>query len=77
VNNLVRLFNLREGLTADQDTLPERFMTQPLPDGPRKGATVDVSKLVQTYYTVRGWTADGKPTRELLDKLDLPPNFDN
>jgi aldehyde:ferredoxin oxidoreductase len=77
VNNLVRLFNLREGLTPDQDSLPERFKTQPLPDGPCKGATVDVSELVQTYYKVRGWTAAGKPTRELLEKLDLASYLDN
>ena len=77
VNNLVRLFNLREGLTPDQDSLPERFKTQPLPDGPCKGATVDVSEMVQTYYKVRGWTADGKPTRELLKKLDLASYLDN
>jgi aldehyde:ferredoxin oxidoreductase len=76
VNNLVRLFNLREGLTADQDSLPERFKTQPLADGPCKGETVDVSELVQTYYKVRGWTADGKPTRELLEKLDLASYLD-
>lgn len=76
VNNLVRLFNLREGLTPDQDSLPERFKTQPLADGPCKGETVDVSELVQTYYKVRGWTADGKPTRELLEKLDLASYFD-
>ena len=77
VNNLVRLFNLREGLTPDQDSLPERFKTQPLPDGPCRGATVDVSEMVQTYYKVRGWTADGKPTRELLEKLDLASYLDN
>ena len=76
VNNLVRLFNLREGLTPDQDSLPERFKTQPLADGPCKGETVDVSELVQTYYKVRGWTADGKPTRELLEKLDLASYYD-
>jgi aldehyde:ferredoxin oxidoreductase len=71
VNNLVRLFNLREGLTAEQDTLPARFVTEPLPDGPRCGATVDVSEMVQTYYKLRGWSDDGKPTRELLDRLEI------
>ncbi len=71
VNNLVRLFNLREGLTAEQDTLPARFTAEPLPDGPRCGATVEVSEMVQTYYKLRGWTEDGKPTRELLDRLEI------
>ncbi len=76
VNNLVRLFNLREGLTADGDTLPERFKTEPLPDGPCKGETVDVLPLIKTYYKIRGWTADGKPTPELLEKLAIPYNLE-
>ena len=71
VNNLVRLFNLREGLTADQDSLPARCTSEPLPDGPRKGATVEVGEMVQTYYKLRGWTDDGRPTREVLDRLDI------
>ncbi|MBT8359766.1 MAG: aldehyde ferredoxin oxidoreductase family protein [Deltaproteobacteria bacterium] len=72
VNNLVRLFNLREGLTAEMDALPERFTTEPLPDGPCKGETVDVSSMISTYYKIRGWTEDGKPTHELLEKLNIP-----
>ena len=71
VNNLVRLFNLREGMTAEQDSLPDRFNSEPLPDGPRQGATVEVGEMVQTYYKIRGWTEDGKPTREVLDRLDI------
>jgi aldehyde:ferredoxin oxidoreductase len=71
VNNLVRLFNLREGLTADQDSLPARFTSEPLPDGPRRGATVEVGEMVQSYYKLRGWTDDGRPTREVLDRLDI------
>jgi len=72
VNNLVRLFNLREGLTSEQDSLPKRFKTEPLPDGPCKGETVDVTSMVETYYKIRGWTEDGKPSPELLKKLDIP-----
>lgn len=71
VNNLVRLFNLREGLTAADDRLPARFESEPLPDGPRKGATVDVTEMVQTYYKLRGWSEDGRPTRELQERLDI------
>ncbi len=71
INNLVRLFNLREGMTADQDSLPARFSSEPLPDGPRQGATVEVGEMVRTYYKIRGWSEDGKPTREVLDRLDI------
>ncbi len=71
INNLVRLFNMREGLSAVDDNLPERFTTEELPDGPCKGETVDISQMLQAYYTLRGWTTDGKPTGELLEKLGI------
>ncbi|MEJ2057095.1 MAG: aldehyde ferredoxin oxidoreductase C-terminal domain-containing protein, partial [Desulfofustis sp.] len=71
INNLVRLFNLREGLSSEDDRLPERFGSEALPDGPCKGETVDISSMLQAYYTLRGWTADGKPTSELLEKLGI------
>ncbi len=48
INNLVRLFNLREGLSAEDDRLPERFGTEALPDGPCKGETVDISEMLQS-----------------------------
>jgi aldehyde:ferredoxin oxidoreductase len=72
INNLVRLFNIREGLTAADDTLPERFASEPLPDGPCQGETVEVEKMLDTYYKIRGWSEAGIPTDELLEKLDLP-----
>jgi len=75
INNLVRLFNLREGLTPDQDSLPERFTTDPLPDGPCKGETVDVTKMVKTYYQVREWSEDGVPSSALLKRLGLRETF--
>jgi aldehyde:ferredoxin oxidoreductase len=71
VNNLVRLFNLREGLTADQDTLPRRFLTQPLAEGPCRGRVVDLAPLLREYYTVRGWDARGVPTDRKLRELNL------
>ncbi|MBF0469154.1 MAG: aldehyde ferredoxin oxidoreductase family protein, partial [Desulfamplus sp.] len=32
--NLVRMFNTREGIDSSKDTLPPRFVKEPLPDGP-------------------------------------------
>ncbi len=71
INNLVRLFNLREGLSVEDDRLPERFSTEPLPDGPCQGETVDITGMLKAYYTLRDWTADGKPTAELLERLGI------
>ena len=69
-----RLFNLREGLTKKDDTLPERLFTLPIDDGPSKGAVVnksDFDKEIEEYYKLWGWTADGVPTKQTLDALGI------
>jgi aldehyde:ferredoxin oxidoreductase len=50
-----RDFNLREGLRPEDDTLPPRFIDRPIPDGPAKGTTVDIRKMVKDYYKEKGW----------------------
>jgi len=72
INNLVRLFNLREGLTKADDKLPQRFLTEPLKDGPARGRLVDLETLLKEYYFIRGWDEKGVPTPETLKKLMLP-----
>ena len=70
--NLERLFNLREGFGRGDDTLPRRFTEEPLPEGPRKGHTVDLERMLQDYYRDRGWTPDGNPTEKKLRELGIP-----
>ena len=71
INNLVRLFNLREGLTRKMDTLPMRLLTEPLPDGPGRGKVADLDELLDEYYLVRGWDESGKPTGNKLNELGI------
>jgi aldehyde:ferredoxin oxidoreductase len=71
VNNLVRLFNIREGLTKDLDTLPKRFFNEPLKEGPSRGRVVELDQLLEEYYMVRGWDEDGVPKGEKLRKLGI------
>jgi len=69
-----RLFNLREGLTRKDDTLPERFFSLAIHDGPSKGAVVnraDFENELNEYYKLWGWTPEGIPTRDTLDKLGI------
>jgi len=69
-----RLFNLREGLSKKDDTLPERLFTTPIHDGPSKGAVVnkaDFDNELEAYYEAWGWTKDGVPTTESLDRLGI------
>lgn len=72
--NLTRLFNLREGLTADQDRLPRRIVDEPLPSGPHKGRRIseaDCATMLADYYRVRGWDSDGRPTTDKRQSLGL------
>jgi aldehyde:ferredoxin oxidoreductase len=63
--NLVRLFNVREGFVRTDDDLPATLEAADTFDDDRFDAMLDA------YYTARGWSRDGRPTRETLDRLDL------
>lgn len=72
--NLTRQFNLREGLTADQDRLPRRIVAEPLPSGPHKGQRIseaDMATMLTDYYRVRGWDKEGRPMAGRLQVLGL------
>jgi aldehyde:ferredoxin oxidoreductase len=75
INNLARLFNIREGLGRKDDTLPYKVMHMPVPDeGPSKGAYVsqeELDLLLDDYYEARGWTEEGIPTIEKLKELGM------
>ena len=47
--------NRRLGTKKEDDTLPERFQKEPLTEGPTKGATVDINRMVNEYYKLHGW----------------------
>ena len=69
---LERLFNLREGLTPADDTLPKRLLQEPVPDGPGQGQVVPLVPLLEQYYQVRGWDLNsGRPSAEKLESLGL------
>jgi len=60
IKDNTRRFNLREGLTWEDDTLPSRFFDQDLPG--KKGITRDeLKRLVSDYYKLRGWNSKGIP----------------
>ncbi len=63
VTDDTRRFNLREGLTPDDDNLSPGFYRQPL----ETGETIDegyVNRLRDDYYRVRGWDSLGRPADE-------------
>lgn len=74
VNTLTRLFNLREGFSADDDRLPRRVM-QAFKDGPIAGNEIrmeDFDWAKSRFYEMMGWDAEtGVPTGECLERLGI------
>lgn len=68
--NLTRQFNMREGFSRKDDQLPARFF-EPREDTGWKIAQTDFDKMLEEYYTVRGWDKDGRPKRETLERLRI------
>jgi len=75
IYNLERLFNIREGFGRPHDVLPLRFLREPLREGPAKGEVVDLTRLLDAYYMVRGWNYDGVPMDKKLRQLGLEPLY--
>ncbi len=74
VLTLARMFNLREGFTAADDKLPNRFF-QPKRNGALSNKFYDPKQLEKAksyYYTLMGWNAKtGVPTLEKLQELSI------
>jgi len=69
-----KLFNLREGWTAAEDTLPRRFLSQGLESG--QGASTVLSPeclqaMIAAYYAARGWDPEGHVPARLVTELRL------
>ncbi|MBQ9991846.1 MAG: hypothetical protein IJP33_00265 [Firmicutes bacterium] len=73
--NIEKVFNLREGFTVEDDTLPWRTFNDPYQWGPKKGALLPEDKFKETrknYYTEMGWDPEtGIPTKGKLQELGL------
>ena len=69
--NLERLWNLRAGLTRDDDSLPERLLKKAHQSGPSAGVTVNLEAMLPVYDRERGWDDQGVPSQEKLAELGL------
>jgi len=67
-----RLFNMREGVSQEDDTLPRRLLSDPKPDGPTQGYVVPLDELKEDYYRALKWEpTTGNPTAAVLDELGI------
>jgi aldehyde:ferredoxin oxidoreductase len=72
ISNLERLFNLREGLTPEDDTLPKRYLEEPLTEGASAGCVVPLEEMLVEYYEARDWDrGTGYPSEAKLKQLGL------
>ena len=69
--NLERTFNLKAGITAQEDTLPKRLLTEPITEGPAKGQVHRLAEMLPEYYRERGWSDKGVPTPAKLVELGI------
>ena len=69
--NLERLYNLREGFTKADDTLPRRLLEEPVKGGPTDGWVVHLEPMLEEYYRARAWDKAGVPTAATLQRLGL------
>lgn len=69
--NLERLYNIREGVTARDDSLPPRFYENPQ-TGRKSALTKDKLKsMLREYYRIRGWSKRGVPKRTKIVELRI------
>ncbi len=64
ISDATRVFNIREGLTKEDDTLPRRFFEEPIEEG-KIIKREDFNRLLADYYELRGWDKSGVPRDQL------------
>ncbi|MDA8228124.1 MAG: aldehyde ferredoxin oxidoreductase family protein [Desulfitobacterium hafniense] len=69
--NMERLFNIREGFSKKDDTLPKRILQELMPTGSAKGQKVDLEPMLREYYEIMGWDEEGRPSKEQIEQLGL------
>lgn len=68
---LKKLYNAALGMRREEDTLPERILKEPRGTGESADTLPDLEKQLEEYYRYRGWSSEGLPTDETLERLGL------
>lgn len=75
IYTLERSINVGRGVSRKDDILPLRAMLEPIPGGPAQGRHCpkeDLDRMLDLYYDIMGWDADGIPKKERLEALGIP-----
>jgi aldehyde:ferredoxin oxidoreductase len=73
VLTVARLYNIREGFTADDDNMPQRFYESKT-DGvlaDKKISKAEFDNARNFYYALMGWDSKGVPLPEKIIELDI------
>jgi aldehyde:ferredoxin oxidoreductase len=71
-----RLFNMREGITRTDDSLPARLLNELKPDGPTRGVMVPLEELKSNFYAAMGYDLlSGNPPDSLLVELGIEKGY--
>jgi aldehyde:ferredoxin oxidoreductase len=74
IYNIKRMFNVKCGITREDDTLPYRIMYERLSEGGTLGHLIspeDLDVMLNEYFAARGWNENGVPRDETLKRLGL------
>ncbi len=72
ISTVERLFNLRHGMNpANDDILPRRFLNERLNDGKASNQVVELGRMLQEYYMLRGLDESGLPRMDNLQSLQI------
>ena len=64
INDLVRCFNVKEGISREDDRLPRRFYEHPV--GSQVVDKEAFERMLDEYYALRGWDERGRPSKPSL-----------
>lgn len=65
-----RMFNIREGFTSEDDTLPQRVMEE-MVEAQDQLLNGKMDRMLREYYRIRNWESSGNPTPKLLNRLKI------
>ncbi|HYF93055.1 MAG TPA: aldehyde ferredoxin oxidoreductase family protein [Symbiobacteriaceae bacterium] len=68
---LKRMYNVRLGVSRKDDTIPARILSQRRGTGSAATHLPALGTMLADYYEVRGWSPEGIPTRQTLERLGL------
>jgi aldehyde:ferredoxin oxidoreductase len=69
--NMKRIYNCALGVDRSHDTLPHRILHSNRNEGVSANSIPNLERMLNEYYKCRGWTENGIPSKEIIEKYSL------